>query len=98
MAVREKSPERQRKDQSRQIHQRVCHVTSEVKGSDRTWAFVREQFASDPHAVRAITTLGEGDFDHGCRLIANRDQFTSGALETRFRSAYERSLEQESTE
>jgi hypothetical protein len=50
---------------------------------------VRERFSADPATIQAITELGNGDFDHGCRLIAGRDRFTTGDLESRFREAYE---------
>lgn len=94
-AGRPKSPERQRKDLSRQGFRQAMLVTADIRGSDRTWAAVREQMAGDPLAIRAITAVGEGDFDRGCRLLANRDQFTSADLEARFRSAYEGFLEEE---
>jgi hypothetical protein len=55
-----------------------------------TWLHVREQLQEDQMALAAIEALGDGDFGHGCRLIADRDRFTQADLEARFRAAYER--------
>lgn len=54
-----------------------------------TWAHVR-QVVRDPASIKAVEMIGDGDFDRGCRLIADRDRFNAGDIERRFREAYER--------
>jgi len=90
---RERGPERARKDLSKAAHSRACDLTAEVRKTNLTWTYVVEQSVDDPSIKRAIEALGEGDFDHGCRLIADRDRFTSGDIESRFREHYEHLLE-----
>lgn len=58
-----------------------------------TWAHVRE-VVRDPRSIKAIEAIGGGDFDRGCRLIADRDRYNSGEIESRFREAYEREAAQ----
>jgi hypothetical protein len=66
-----------------------------IKGSNLTWAALRQD--ADPLALSAVTALGSGDFDRGCRLLADRDKFTTGDLETRFRVAFEQLVEPEAS-
>jgi hypothetical protein len=56
-----------------------------MKGTNRTWADVSSTLA-DSIADDAIKQTG------GHRAIANRDRFTKGELERRFRDAYESAL------
>jgi hypothetical protein len=71
----------------------VDHVNNSARNPDRskwlTWAYVREQLGPVVH--EAIERAG------GHRLIADRDRFTQGALEERFRVAYEQFLDQQQT-
>jgi hypothetical protein len=69
--------------------ERVAATGSLPSAERLTWLHVREQL-QDQLALAAIEAVGEGDFGHGCRLIADRDRFNQADLEARFRTAYER--------
>jgi hypothetical protein len=70
------------RDRSRDAWQSVTAAVDRVKGTELTWRAVAEQLA-DPYADTAIESIG------GHKLIADRTQYTSGDLESRFRHAYE---------
>ncbi len=52
------------------------------------WNHLRESV--DPITIAAITEVGGGSFDEGCRKIAGRDRFTAKQIREEFRAAYER--------
>lgn len=67
----------------------VAPITESVRGTSLTWDSVREKL-TDPVAIAAITAVGDGDFEQGCRTIADRDRFSTKRVESKFREAYER--------
>ena len=75
------------KNLSLEMWRKTClsiDTTKDVQGL--TWQTVTDALA-DPKADRAIEAAG------GHRTIADRSQFNQGALESRFRTAYEQLLE-----
>ena len=66
----------------------VASTAALPQGQRLTWAYVAEHI-HDQAALKAIERAG------GFRAIADRDRFTQGDYEARFREAYEQQLRQE---
>lgn len=81
------------RDRSKQAWRASAPVVAAIRGTDRTWNYAREQLAADPAAIAAVSAVGEGDWDSGCRRIADRDRYTTAEVEATFREAYEQQLD-----
>jgi hypothetical protein len=51
------------------------------------WTHVLLALGDDPRTIRAICRLGDGEFNVGCRIIADRNESTTSLIEARFREA-----------